>query len=254
VILRRFTQHVKEQNWFAVWIDVLVVVVGIFLGLQVTDWNESRKERNVELRYMERLLESSERNISILDDAISTNQALLALQIDTYRLQTKVNLSPEEEDRLRKNAMAMAFWRAVTLDSGLIDTLTTSGDLKILRSEQIQDGLTELRAGIRDLDRQMEYFRGWWLEILESQIREGELIASFESGGTVFASGLSPEEVMLSLKHYSLSADVPYLQDKNMISRSVTMLAPRTNFLGSLRILREKFVALQNVLQEESGY
>ena len=45
MILRRFMQHIKGQNWFAVGLDVVVVIVGIFLGMQVTEWNEERKER-----------------------------------------------------------------------------------------------------------------------------------------------------------------------------------------------------------------
>jgi len=46
MILRRFTEHLKEQNWFAVGLEVIVVIVGIFLGMQVTDWNENRKDHN----------------------------------------------------------------------------------------------------------------------------------------------------------------------------------------------------------------
>jgi hypothetical protein len=38
-------QHIKEQNWFAVGLDVIVVIVGIFLGMQVTEWNEERKDK-----------------------------------------------------------------------------------------------------------------------------------------------------------------------------------------------------------------
>ena len=43
MLLRRFTKHITDQNWFAVVLDVIVVVVGIFLGMQVTEWNENRK-------------------------------------------------------------------------------------------------------------------------------------------------------------------------------------------------------------------
>ena len=60
MILRRFTQHIKEQNWFAVGLDVIVVVVGIFLGMQVTDWNEDRKNESRTLNYYERLIEDLE--------------------------------------------------------------------------------------------------------------------------------------------------------------------------------------------------
>ena len=55
MILCRFTKHITEQNWFAVGLDVIVVVVGIFLGMQVTDWNEQRKEKVFHQLYIERL-------------------------------------------------------------------------------------------------------------------------------------------------------------------------------------------------------
>lgn len=34
MILRRFAEHVKGHNWFAVGLDLIVVVVGIYIGLQ----------------------------------------------------------------------------------------------------------------------------------------------------------------------------------------------------------------------------
>ena len=42
--LRRILQHFGAQNWFAVWIDLAVVVVGVFIGIQVANWNEARLE------------------------------------------------------------------------------------------------------------------------------------------------------------------------------------------------------------------
>lgn len=40
MLLRRMTEHVKEQNWFAVAIDVLIVVMG-GIGIQVANWTPS---------------------------------------------------------------------------------------------------------------------------------------------------------------------------------------------------------------------
>lgn len=45
MILRRITQHVKDQNWFAVGLDFFIVVIGVFIGLQVANWNEARAEK-----------------------------------------------------------------------------------------------------------------------------------------------------------------------------------------------------------------
>ena len=42
MLLRRITEHVKAQNWFAVALDFLIVVVGVFIGLQVSNWNDAR--------------------------------------------------------------------------------------------------------------------------------------------------------------------------------------------------------------------
>jgi len=42
--LRRILQHFGDQDWFAVCIDLVVVVVGVFVGIQVANWNEERLE------------------------------------------------------------------------------------------------------------------------------------------------------------------------------------------------------------------
>ena len=55
MILRRITQHVKDQNWFAVGLDFFIVVVGILIAFQITNWNEARQERSLETQYIERL-------------------------------------------------------------------------------------------------------------------------------------------------------------------------------------------------------
>jgi hypothetical protein len=45
VILRRVIDHVRRQEWTAIWIDLVIVVVGVFIGIQVANWNESRLTR-----------------------------------------------------------------------------------------------------------------------------------------------------------------------------------------------------------------
>ena len=44
MLLRRVIEHVKAQNWMAVAIDFVIVVIGVFIGIQVANWNESRQE------------------------------------------------------------------------------------------------------------------------------------------------------------------------------------------------------------------
>ena len=52
MLLRSLTKHVKDQNWFAVALDFFIVVVGILLAFQITNWNE-RREANANLERAE---------------------------------------------------------------------------------------------------------------------------------------------------------------------------------------------------------
>lgn len=60
MILQRITEHLKSQNWFAVAIEFVIVVVGVFMGLQVQDWNDQRKERLEEYDLLVRLYEETQ--------------------------------------------------------------------------------------------------------------------------------------------------------------------------------------------------
>ena len=42
MMLRRVIEHVKNQQWTAVAIDFVIVVIGVFVGIQVSNWNQAR--------------------------------------------------------------------------------------------------------------------------------------------------------------------------------------------------------------------
>ncbi len=45
MILRRFRTSLQSQHWAAFWIDIVVLVIGVFLGLQASNWNDRRLEK-----------------------------------------------------------------------------------------------------------------------------------------------------------------------------------------------------------------
>ena len=55
MLLRRIIEHMKAQNWFAVGLDLVIVVVGVFIGLQAQQWNEARKDAVQHEKLLERL-------------------------------------------------------------------------------------------------------------------------------------------------------------------------------------------------------
>jgi hypothetical protein len=55
MILRRITEHVRAQNWFAVGLDLVIVVVGVFIGIEVQQWADAQRQGRLERTYTERL-------------------------------------------------------------------------------------------------------------------------------------------------------------------------------------------------------
>ena len=53
MIIQRLAGALRGQNWFTVVLEVMIVVVGIFIGLQVDGWNEGRKkQQNIEAQLL----------------------------------------------------------------------------------------------------------------------------------------------------------------------------------------------------------
>lgn len=57
MLLRRINDHVRAQNWTAIAIDFVIVVVGVFIGIQVSNWNEDRQNASRTQNYYSRLIE-----------------------------------------------------------------------------------------------------------------------------------------------------------------------------------------------------
>lgn len=53
--LRSLTKHVRDQNWFAVFLDFFIVVAGILIAFQITNWNEKSRSSAREAVILEQL-------------------------------------------------------------------------------------------------------------------------------------------------------------------------------------------------------
>ena len=65
MLLRSLTKHVNEQNWFAIGIDFFIVVVGVFIGIQVANWNEAQSFNERETQLLSELKLEIEESIKI---------------------------------------------------------------------------------------------------------------------------------------------------------------------------------------------
>jgi hypothetical protein len=67
MILRRFAEALKDQNWAAIAIEFVLLVLGVFLGIQVSNWNEERADRVAYEAALGRLGAEIDTNLDSLD-------------------------------------------------------------------------------------------------------------------------------------------------------------------------------------------
>ena len=71
MLLRRVITHVRRQEWTAIVIDFLIVVVGVFIGIQVSNWNDERLREKTAQTYIERIRDDLRANVDDLQQRLA---------------------------------------------------------------------------------------------------------------------------------------------------------------------------------------
>jgi hypothetical protein len=67
MILRRFVEALRTRDWFTVAIELAIVVLGVFIGIQVSNWNDERKLAAQERSYLGQLRDEILINHGVVD-------------------------------------------------------------------------------------------------------------------------------------------------------------------------------------------
>ena len=57
MMLRRFLQRLKQHQWGAIPTELVIVIIGVFIGIQVSNWNEERETQRKAAVFTARLTE-----------------------------------------------------------------------------------------------------------------------------------------------------------------------------------------------------
>ena len=69
MIFKRFAANLRAQNWFAIGIEFAIVVAGVFVGTQVSNWNAERLERADTARLIAQLQPELRAQVDFYDTA-----------------------------------------------------------------------------------------------------------------------------------------------------------------------------------------
>lgn len=86
MILRRLSTAIRKQDWFTVLVETLIVVLGVFLGIQLGNWNAARSEQAQVETYLEQILidletdmETGRRGVMFSDGIDESAERLIAV-------------------------------------------------------------------------------------------------------------------------------------------------------------------------------
>ena len=155
--LRRIGAHLKEQNWTAVLLDFVIVVLGVFVGLQVNDWNETRHDEIRGREYLERIHSDLVADAGALDRRLTfwagvSNYGAAALDF-------------AESGKLRNGSAwetVLAFYQAsqiwpYTTSNGTYQEMIAAGDLGLVSDSALRASLADYYVtGSRRLARRVD--------------------------------------------------------------------------------------------------
>lgn len=145
MILQKLADGIRQQNWFTVVLEILIVVIGIFIGLQVDGWSELRQDRRDEQQYLNRLhdeiLNAEKLSARLLDRRIE-RQEMAADILDIVF----VNVERNSLTTLECQTVAtLHFFNIVVSGLSAVDELTASGRMGILQDTQLRAALGALK-------------------------------------------------------------------------------------------------------------
>ena len=166
MLLRRLMLHIRSQNWFAVLLDFLVVVVGLFIGLQVDTWWQSRQESKLESSYLLEIQEDFEANRTRLESSIAGLEGILK-SILVLHEQAALEAPSLSVQDLNNAFRAIGSMPAFIPVNRAYANLTGSGDLRLIQSRPLKNALAD-------------YYAESEISILVQNTHEMELVQIYE--------------------------------------------------------------------------
>ncbi|MCX7356677.1 MAG: hypothetical protein NT015_00785 [Alphaproteobacteria bacterium] len=143
MILRRIAEHMKSQNWVAIGIDFVIVVLGVFVATQVSNWNDAVRDRQRGQEYL-----ASIHGELLTDAAAIERRAVFWRQVTGYGEDA---LAYAEHGTLKDGSAwqtLLAFFQAsqiwpYTATDTTYRELTGAGELGLIRDRSMRAALAD---------------------------------------------------------------------------------------------------------------
>ncbi len=190
--------------------EIVLVVIGILIALSINNWNETRKLRNQELKYLKNLQSDIELNIADITEFLNSGNS--SIESANKVLDYYEGKPLEDLNDLNYHATNVYVWYRFTIHDNTYQELINSGNIAIISNDSIKNGLLNLQALYNKLKSEEDHFR-YDMEVLMYEpayemLDMNDLIKNFtfqvtkgQAGSDVTLSRESYEGMLKNLKH-----------------------------------------------------
>lgn len=159
MILRRIIAHFRKQEWMAIGIDFVIVVVGVFVGIQVANWNAEAADRRLGEAYVERLSRDMGRDLEMRRGEAAYYGAVLASVVRANELLADPGSDTEALVVNAYRASEITYWPQTR---ATWEEIVSSGDIGLLPQDAVDGGVSNYYAAdtsrfIYDIMQQSPY-------------------------------------------------------------------------------------------------
>jgi len=154
MIIHRLASAIRHQNWSQIITEILIVVIGIFLGLQVTEWNETREDRIEEKVYLSRLIDDLDISIKETQDSIDFQTNLSKRAGITLNALKSCTIRKVDQVDFANGLYHLGKISPVELARTTMDELLSTGKFTIIQNVELRKQLSQM---ISNYDSHVSY-------------------------------------------------------------------------------------------------
>lgn len=166
MLLRHMTKHVNDQNWFAVGLDFVIVVVGVFFGIQIGNWNEARQDQAAYAEAQARVIAEARGNLDLIAANIATAQDYISEAETAIDFLTLCKTGADDLARFNDSARIVAFAVGFDIRREAIEQISLSERFKDMHGTDIGATHNVYFLNLNRIDNSNEISRLLWAEAL----------------------------------------------------------------------------------------
>lgn len=139
MIFARIIKGIAERNWLTIFVELLVVVVGIFLGLQATQWHEDRQSRAEGIYYLDLLHRQLDAEIQMREVDLSDLSERIDQIMNAYQLLFLESWSAEEYSEFKSDHIAIYRVHGESRRPSALRQLIDNSKIDLVESRDIQE-------------------------------------------------------------------------------------------------------------------